>query len=92
MKNPVEGQVGMESFFDMPAIESEYPSCETYDEFCHKYGITLNKQQAEAVQAVSGPNLILAVPGSGKTTVLIARLGYMIICRGISPKNILAMT
>ena len=92
MKNPVEGQVGMESFFDMPAIEAGYPSCETYDEFCHKYGITLNKQQAEAVQAVSGPNLLLAVPGSGKTTVLIARLGYMIICRGISPRNILAMT
>lgn len=92
MRNPVDGQVGMEYFFDAPATPPEYPSCDTYAEFCHKYGITLNNQQAEAVQAVAGPNLLLAVPGSGKTTVLIARLGYMIICKGISPKNILAMT
>ena len=46
----------------------------TYEEFCSKYQIQLNQQQAEAVQSVQGPVLLLAVPGSGKTTVLVTRL------------------
>ncbi len=69
---------------------------ESFDEefraFSEKYGITLNEQQQRAVQAVDGANLLVAVPGSGKTTVLIARLGYMILCRGIAPESILAIT
>lgn len=65
---------------------------EEYQKFCEQYGLSLNKQQERAVQAVEGANLLLAVPGSGKTTVLVARLGYMILCKNISPHNILAMT
>lgn len=65
---------------------------EEYQHFCQQYGIALNEQQERAVQAVNGANLLLAVPGSGKTTVLVARLGYMILCKNISPNNILAMT
>lgn len=65
---------------------------EEYRQFCQQYGISLNKQQERAVQAVEGANLLLAVPGSGKTTVLVARLGYMILCKNINPNNILAMT
>ena len=34
------------------------------------WGEALNQQQAAAVQAADGPVLLLAVPGSGKTTVL----------------------
>jgi DNA helicase-2/ATP-dependent DNA helicase PcrA len=36
--------------------------------------------------------LLLAVPGSGKTTVLVARLGYMIYGLGIKPSRILTLT
>ena len=43
--------------------------------FCKKYDIHLNSQQAQAVQAIDENVLLLAVPGSGKTTVLVARLG-----------------
>lgn len=60
--------------------------------FLEKFPIQLNKQQKEAVQAVKGPVLLLAVPGSGKTTVLVTRLGYMIYCYGIHPSNILTLT
>lgn len=60
--------------------------------FKQKYGIQLNKQQERALQAVDGANLLLAVPGSGKTTVLVARLGYMVKEKGISPNKILALT
>ena len=39
-----------------------------------------------------GPVLLLAVPGSGKTTVLVTRLGYMLFCEEIAPQNILTLT
>ena len=52
----------------------------------------LNPQQRAAVEAVNGPVLLLAVPGSGKTTVLITRLGYMTRVCGIEPESILTMT
>ena len=45
------------------------------EEFDRKYTVRLNPQQAETVHAVDGPILLLAVPGSGKTTVLVTRLG-----------------
>ncbi len=38
----------------------------------------LNEKQREAVFSVNGPLLILAGAGSGKTTVLVSRIGYMI--------------
>ena len=52
----------------------------------------LNPQQRAAVEAVNGPVLLLAVPGSGKTTVLITRLGYMTMVCGAAPESILTMT
>jgi len=63
----------------------------TFEEFKNTYGLRLNEQQAAAVQAVEGPVLLLAVPGSGKTTVLVSRLGYM-LTQGIAPERILTMT
>ena len=64
----------------------------TYEEFYEKFHIQLNRQQSEAVRSIDGPILLLAVPGSGKTTVLITRLGYMIYCAGIAPEKILTIT
>ena len=49
-----------------------------WQEFERKFPQKLNEQQKEAVQSVEGPVLLLAVPGSGKTTVLVTRLGYMV--------------
>ncbi|MCQ2558243.1 MAG: ATP-dependent helicase [Oscillospiraceae bacterium] len=63
-----------------------------YAEFKEKYALRLSAQQERAVQAIDGYNLLLAVPGSGKTTVLVTRLGNMVYCRGIEPKSILTMT
>ena len=65
---------------------------ENYQEFKKKYNIVLNKQQERAMLAVEGSVLLLAVPGSGKTTVLVSRLGHMILNKGIAPENILAIT
>src|SRR4030042_1956820 len=52
----------------------------------------LNKRQREAVKHTEGPLLVVAGPGSGKTTVLIRRIGYVIGVKGIDPRNILAIT
>ena len=64
----------------------------TYEVFQKTYAPGLNPQQSAAVRAVEGPVLLLAVPGSGKTTVLVTRLGYMLLCCGIRPESILTMT
>ena len=64
----------------------------TWAEFTSRFPIQLNQQQESAVQSVEGPVLLLAVPGSGKTTVLVTRLGYMIFCKGIAPERILTVT
>ena len=64
----------------------------TWQKFEQRFSIQLNEQQKQAVQTVEGPVLLLAVPGSGKTTVLVTRLGYMIHCKGIDPRRILTVT
>lgn len=64
----------------------------TFEEFKKTYNLRLSVQQEEAVKSVDGPVLLLAVPGSGKTTVLVSRLGYMIIGKKIPAKDILVLT
>ncbi|QUY64523.1 ATP-dependent helicase [Helcococcus kunzii] len=50
-----------------------------------------SNSQLEAINHKEGPALVLAVPGSGKTTVLLARI-HNLIKNGVNPNNILAMT
>ena len=64
----------------------------TEQEFAKTRLATFTPQQLAAVMAVEGATLLLAVPGSGKTTVLIHRLGYMVHVCGINPASILTVT
>lgn len=52
----------------------------------------LNDMQKAAVKKADGPVLILAGAGSGKTTVLVNRIAYIIETKNIHPYNILAIT
>lgn len=55
-------------------------------------GIHLNVQQQAAALHYEGPGAVLAVPGSGKTTVLMTRTANLIINHNIRPENILTIT
>lgn len=62
------------------------------ESFLEKNNLVLNEQQQAAARRVEGQTLLLAVPGSGKTTVIICRLGYMIAELGIDPGSVLTLT
>lgn len=51
----------------------------------------LNESQARAVTTLSGPLLVVAGPGTGKTLTMVRRIVYL-IKQGVRPEHILAMT
>jgi DNA helicase II / ATP-dependent DNA helicase PcrA len=53
---------------------------------------TLNSEQLQAVTHGTGPLLIIAGAGTGKTTVITKRIEHLILEKKISPSNILALT
>jgi DNA helicase II / ATP-dependent DNA helicase PcrA len=52
----------------------------------------LNPEQQIAADTISGPVLILAGAGTGKTRTLIYRISNMILHKGISPESILGIS
>tara|TARA_R110002126_G_scaffold6872_10_gene34743 strand:+ start:7329 stop:9545 length:2217 start_codon:yes stop_codon:yes gene_type:complete len=52
----------------------------------------LNEPQRAAVEHTSGPLLILAGPGSGKTRVITSRLVHLVTTQHVQPSEILAIT
>jgi len=52
----------------------------------------LNKDQLKAVQHKSGPILVVAGAGTGKTRVITERIKYLIQKKGVTPQEILALT
>jgi DNA helicase-2/ATP-dependent DNA helicase PcrA len=52
----------------------------------------LNEQQRQAVDKIEGPVMVIAGPGTGKTQILAARIGRILLDTDASPSNILCLT
>jgi len=53
---------------------------------------SLNPEQRRAVEHYTGPCMIIAGPGTGKTLTLTARIAHLIRVHGVRPDRILAVT
>lgn len=61
------------------------------DNFAAAYG-RLNQQQRQAVDAIDGPVLVIAGPGTGKTQLLTTRIANILSKTDVLPANILCLT
>ncbi len=52
----------------------------------------LNADQRRAVEAIEGPVLVIAGPGTGKTEILAARIANILLTTDARPENILCLT
>lgn len=59
-----------------------------FDEEYHK----LNPEQCRAVNTIQGPVMVIAGPGTGKTQILAARIGKILLETDALPENILCLT
>ncbi len=61
------------------------------EQFLQIYG-NLNEQQRRAVDTIEGPVMVIAGPGTGKTQILGARIGKILLDTDARPENILCLT
>ncbi|MEO6837152.1 MAG: ATP-dependent DNA helicase [Ginsengibacter sp.] len=52
----------------------------------------LNEKQRQAVDTIEGPVMVIAGPGTGKTQILAARIGKILLETDSLPQNILCLT
>lgn len=63
-----------------------------FDKMHELTGVSLNEVQQRAVRYSKGPLLLLASPGSGKTTTLNMKIGYLLLVKKVPAYKILAIT
>ncbi len=63
-----------------------------YNEAFQKAYEGLNAAQKEAVDAIEGPVMVVAGPGTGKTQILSVRIGNILQKTDTNPENILCLT
>ncbi len=66
---------------------------EKYNQFFVNEVLTrLNERQKAAVDQIEGPVMVIAGPGTGKTHILAARVGNILLKTDVHAKNILCLT
>ena len=69
-------------------MASKYLQTEKYNAVYNN----LNEQQRKAVDTIEGPVMVIAGPGTGKTQILSARIGKILLDTDAQPENILCLT
>ncbi|MFA9398790.1 MAG: ATP-dependent helicase, partial [Clostridiaceae bacterium] len=68
----------------------------TRDEFIEylsdKNNIKLTNEQKDIVFTINGPHTVISTAGSGKTTILCAKIANLILCNSVSTERILVVT
>jgi DNA helicase-2/ATP-dependent DNA helicase PcrA len=70
-----------------PRIQLDSPT-----ELIHSLGISFSAQQLEAITAPLQPGVIIAGAGSGKTTVMAARVVWLVGTGAVRPEEVLGLT
>lgn len=68
------------------------PTTQHQKQAFEKIYTNLNEQQKLAVDTIEGPVMVIAGPGTGKTQILGARIGKILIATDTQPENILCLT
>jgi len=68
------------------------PASEKYNQKFQDILAQLNEEQLAAVNKVDGPVLVVAGPGTGKTQILAARIGKILLETDAQPNEILCLT
>ena len=75
-----------------PAVLLDRPPAKPRDARVAELLADLNPQQRQAVVHEGSPLLVVAGAGSGKTRVLTRRVAHLLAARGVSPREVLAIT
>ncbi|MFB9280183.1 ATP-dependent helicase [Cohnella cellulosilytica] len=63
-----------------------------FERMAREAGVALNEQQRRAASHIDGPLLLLASPGSGKTTTMLLRIAYLMEVKKVPAARIKAVT
>ena len=105
VRNTVQGALFLHLYLtDLLQMRGRRMSCTSKCEFRSKYAeiflncgvrkqeMAFSKAQTQAIMHKDGPMMVLAGPGSGKTTVITHRVQYLTKEYGIDPGDILVIT
>ncbi|MCL2481892.1 MAG: ATP-dependent helicase [Propionibacteriaceae bacterium] len=68
------------------------PALTTPDDLCQVMGIPFSDEQIEAITAPMAPSVIIAGAGTGKTTVMAARVVWLVGRAEVAPERVLGLT